>query len=312
MAKGALYYAASASAVDIYGVTIDFGAARVTDGPTSLGERFIGGAGNRWFATWSHRGDTLAFINVDRSGAAASIPIRNVTSGDLRVVPFELTFARELKWAVDDQSFFLAGVDRKGQQGLFRIDAKTGQTTPIVVGYLIRDVAAAPDGHTIYYEQRGGGRSGVYVRDLERGEERELFKGLVGGLDLSPDGNTLALFGNFGSVDGPIDGITLMPANGGEMRVLFTARNATTDRINYLRWSGDGKHLVFVRGQELNDVWTLAIDSGEAKATGIKLDGIRNISINRANRLAIAAGIIKLEMWMLEGLMPPSGAAQKN
>ena len=305
--RGTLYYGVVTSLSDVYTATIDSARHTISE-PKSIGERFLG-AGMRWFATWSPDSEWLAFANVDRNRGPRSVPMRNMKTGQRRELPLKLSYARRMVWARDGRSLFVAGVDLKGRQGLYRIDTSTADVTPVVEGALVRSIALSPDGRTLYYEKRARqGDQGIFALDLESRARREIFNGMVGEFALSPDGTQIAIAGEIRATDQPpLVGIGVLPAAGGTPKFVHRPSEppsrAARPEVGAVQWSADGRHLLFVRGKDLNEIWRLPVAGGDPQPTGVTLDQISSIVLSPDGRhLAIAAGQIKLELWSLEGL----------
>ena len=130
---------------------------------------------------------------------------------------------QSLVWAPDGRSFTVAGRDVKGREGIFRVDALTGQTTVMVAreeNEGPRFLAWSPGGEKLDHRGRvSGGRDwAVIERDLASGKERELIrKPFVGAFYLSPDGRFIAA----GTSDSKSEAAVLIPIAGGEPRELF-------------------------------------------------------------------------------------------
>jgi dipeptidyl aminopeptidase/acylaminoacyl peptidase len=72
-----------------------------------------------------------------------------------------LTYINDFDWAADDRSLIAAGGDQSSRTGIFRIDAATGHTTPLVLtpGEQVDLPPSGPDG------SRGVGRPGAITAD---------------------------------------------------------------------------------------------------------------------------------------------------
>lgn len=304
---GTLYYGVVTSLSEVYTATLDSPRGTISE-PKSIGERFLG-TGMRWFATWSPDSEWLAFANVDRNGGPRSVPMRNMKTGQRRELPLKLSYARRMVWARDGRSLFVAGTDLKGRQGLYRIDTSTADVTPVVEGALVRSMALSRDGRTLFYEKRARqSDQGIFTLDLESRAQRQIFDGLVGEFALSPDGTQIAIAGEIRATgQAPLVGIGVLPASGGVATFIHRPpeppSRAARPEVGAVQWSADGRHLLFVRGKDLNEIWRLPVAGGDPQPTGVKLDQISSIVLSPDGRqLAIAAGQIKLELWSLEGL----------
>ena len=90
-------------------------------------------------------------------------------TGQLRELQSQLTLyvgGSAVRWSPDGLSLAMRATDSKGCQGIFRIDAATGEATPIALssrgpvgeGESYTDPLWAPDGKRIYYHRFGAGK----------------------------------------------------------------------------------------------------------------------------------------------------------
>ena len=161
-------------------------------------------------------------------------------------------------------------------------------------------------------------------RDLASGVERELIRGNLGGVALSPDGRYLAT----SNVDlaTKSQSIMLVPVAGGEPRVLMRVAlpQSVIDRwmlaknlnqLNMLRilWSPDSRSLVVEHTQAKPEQWWVPVDGREpAKrvSLGVNLWNVRVHPDGR--RIAIAEQQARRadDVWVLENFLPK--AARKT
>ena len=94
-------------------------------------------------------------------------------------------------WTPQDDGFFAAGQDFKGQQGLYRIDAATGGVTPFILPEAGESVflpvfdRSTPNPDKLYYRRLVGQESVLVERALPSGTEREVARGVQIGISVN-------------------------------------------------------------------------------------------------------------------------------
>lgn len=126
--SGALYIGVDLNSQDIDMVSMDLATGKQTSAPVRLIQRATGSNGQ---PTWSPDGKSLAY-HSRRTGA---IGIRSMDTGEINELQPRpsLAYFQGLSWAPDGQSFAVFGGDLKGRDDMFRIDARSGEVTPIAV-----------------------------------------------------------------------------------------------------------------------------------------------------------------------------------
>ena len=161
--KGALYlltHHSNFNAVvrsDIQVAEFDFAKGQFLSTPALGVESFVG-ANNQ--PAWSPDGKSLAFLS-QRGRGDYVIVILSHDTGQLHELQPQLKIfpsAPDLRWSPDGLSLAIQATDAKGRQGIFRIDATTGEATPIVLssfgavgGESVTGLVWAPDGKRLYY-----------------------------------------------------------------------------------------------------------------------------------------------------------------
>lgn len=307
---GDYYYGASMGREDVYIATLDPATSRVVNGPSSFAGRFEGG---KLAAVWSQDGDALAYLvqsSLVRGGEGANtLAIQTLKTGAVRNIPLKVSYANRLAWLPNGRALIVGGTDLKGRQGLFRVDVATGEFEPILHGAVSR-YALAPDGRRLFYERDHA----IAVRDLHAGKEEEIYRlHSPSGLALSPDGRWLALKTNLTTGNGrpsPFPSIQIVAASGGgDPRTILTLDNPDNSDRPEMAWSPDGKYVLFV--VKNREVWQVPAEGGTPQKLVTDLPRtINRVSIHPdGRRLAISAGSVRYEIWVMEHLLRSVSAA---
>jgi Tol biopolymer transport system component len=303
---GALYYALSTGMQDVCAVDFDPGAVAVKGAPICVSERAVGA---NYEPSWSPDGRLLAHVSerdrlASNAGTAYGAPrlvIRPIDGTDTRDLAPKLTMIRRPRWSPDGRSILARAYDSNRRSGLFTIDVRSGDTSLIVRGG--HDPVWLPDGRSILYRagENNSKEISVRVREIESGDEREIYQGPAQSLSLSPDGRLLAFVGR--RQDGGTAILVMSPAGGPPRELVGDAawQDPGDSRV-FLTWLPDSRHLLFTRG---NALWSVGIDGGGVRALGLPMKGRATIQLSPdGRRLAFTAGESKSEVWMMENLLP--------
>ena len=320
---GSYYYGLRTGMNDVYIATLDLKTGKLLTPPTKATQRFVG---SNYAPAWSPDGKYLAYISQrghSRNGQGSRIiSIRSVKTGEerelspnLNVLSNGVPRRTHLPWSPDGRSFLVVGRDKKNRRGIYQIDARTGDATTIVQnepgGYMLR-VACSPDGEAIYYTGAISKGSRILVRDLQTGQEQELYRAAVASfvttLALSPDGRLLA----FVMVDRDTQSTVLlvMPAGGGEPRDLLRMQEPEgITLVGGITWRPDSREVIFGKGKEngeMTELWRISAQGGEAQRLGLAMDGLRNLRFHPDGRqIAFSAGTpFAAELWVMENFLP--------
>ena len=305
---GQLYYGMVDDTSDIY--TAGLGSGDNT--PVRATQRF---EGSNFAPEWSADGQYLAWIS--RRDGGYTIVVRNTSTGDDREVDVSNRLTRFLgggwggiRWSPDNNFILVPGMARPQEswQGLFSIDVETGEIEQQVVAAAdnaVRVPVWAPDGRTLYFTRMDA----IVSKNLETGEETNLYTGNVGNIALSPDGQQLAFTTD--AYTGAVDHmLKVIPTTGGQPRDVFRSKETESFApTTSLFWTPDGKHLVFSSGltQESEfeesevELWQVPVQGGARKRLGIKMPYLRNAGIHPdGKRVVFQAGDRNYDVWVME------------
>jgi Tol biopolymer transport system component len=231
-----------------------------------------------------------------------------------------------MRWSPDGRALLVGGKDRKLQQGLYLIDAQTGEATAAVIwgDRAIAHAAWFPDGkRLLYLSQRGEAGTAlasVVIRELATSEEKVLFQPAPGveinGAALSPDGRQVALTLLEKETQSAV--LKVLPLAGGEARELVRAKEPERIAKDSLSWSSDSRYVVFSKGRVTSqgpktELFAISPRGGEPHALGLAMDSvISSVSFHSDGRhlaFAVNAGN-KMEIWVMENFLPEAKAAK--
>ena len=328
---------------DIQAAAFDFVKGQFLSTPVLAVESYVG-ANN--YPAWSPDGKSLAFLSARPGNVVMVRPMGFVVmilshdTGQLRELHHQLQIApggASLRWSPDGLSLALQATDAKGRQGIFRIDATTGEATPIALssngpggqGGTLYGPKWAPDGRKIYYTRisRAGGSTAIVERDLSSGNENEVIRRsgspyALLDVDLSPDGRYWAAmdgdwFPGSSATPGRIRkwNVSLIPAGGGEPKELMRGES---QGAGILMWAPDSRS-IFVysikdKSAGAREVWRVTIDGTEPQKLDLKVNFLGPVGASDqqfhshpdGKRIAFAATepAKRSEVWALENFLP--------
>jgi Tol biopolymer transport system component len=323
--SGALYYSTTLSQQDIYVASVDLGTGKLLAPPARIAGQTVG---FNLGAEWSPDGESLAYLPRRDISVVA---IQSIATGAVRELRPDLAWVwteRPL-WSPDSKSLVVVAPDKKGQWGLYRIDARTGATTMLVrsddfSGNPVHPVGWSVDGRNLYFRRRAQ----VSTLDMQTGQER-VVEGVLGRYGLSPDGRAWAW------IDGPLPvhngqpadsdaqnrsnsvSLKVMPVEGGPPRELLRA--SAPEDLRAPTWSPDGKFLMFFKldtrdPNRTAEVWSIPVEGGPPRK--IDLGGrvprtpVNDADLNKpirihpdGRRIAIETTEPKVEIWVMENFL---------
>jgi Tol biopolymer transport system component len=309
---GSYYYGLEAGMKDVYVAALDLTAGTLLSAPTRASRRTVGASSG---ADWSPSGDSLAYL--PQAGPAGHWPdhrgivIRSLKTGAERLVTPRLRNLDQPRWFSDGRSLLVAGADFRGRPGLYRVGARSGDSTLLVQSRdareSLRSAACSPDGKTVFYLRALATAEPSYLlaRNLETGQENELHSAVYR-FALSPDGRRLAVI--TADARGGSSRLMILPAAGGEARTLLSL--GLKELIwSDLTWTPDGRALLFTRFKNTPQgrttvLWRISADGGEPQPLPLEMAGLRNVRVHPDGRqVAFTAGQWATEVWAIDNLL---------
>jgi len=311
--EGSFYYGLSVLMEDIYVATLDVAQGTVLTPPTALIRRYVGGS---LAPDWSPDGRYLACVS--RSSALPlrpglhTISIRSVETGEEReLAPKMNALGYNLRWSPDGRSILVRGYHAENGPGVCTLDAQTGEISAMISGAYWAEWSR--NGKAILYVTNDPAKNArpLMLRDLETGQDSELFRGWAGlGVAVSPDDRWFA-FTSY-DMEFKASALNLMPAVGGKSRALLALKSP--EDFGSIAWAPDSRGLLFVKRNHAagkSELWAISSEGGEPRRIGLAMNPLSQISIHPdGRRIAYSAGESKTEIWVLENFLPALKAAK--
>ena len=149
----------------------------------------------------------------------------------------------------------------------------------------------------------------LQMRNLESGEEKEVYRGNSNPLAVSPDGQWFAFY----ILGKDTENVMVLDIASGSVRELL--RIPPPEFVFSADWTRDGQYLIFakVHPQQPASLWRIPVKGGEPQRLELTMSGLRDLRGLRVHpdgrQLAFTGGERKLEIWVMENFLP---AVQKG
>jgi Tol biopolymer transport system component len=324
---GALYLGKIAGDQDISVVPIDLATGKQTGQPVRPVQRFVG---TNLQPAFSSDGKSLAYLSWRNNnpifGDPRVLAIRSLDTGETRELRPNLVYFDQVSWAPDGRAFVTGGTDAKGRHGVFRIDARTGDVVliaPLPFGFERSFPQWSPNGTHVYYRRPLKADEinedvAFIEREIDSGSERELARGNLGSISLSPDGRWIAAQRADSSARS--HAIVFIPIAGGETREVFrvTAPQSLVVYFSGVPWTPDSRSVIVRKWPTPSNIELWLVPIADAPPRKLDVDVSRWSAGNRGlislspdgRQIAFLSGQQVSEAWVLENFLPVLSTSQ--
>jgi Tol biopolymer transport system component len=306
---GTFFFTARSGYVDVFTATVDTAAGTAISAPRPVSRRMVG---SNISPAWSPDGRQLAYVSELREGGdrqSRALVVRDWRSDDEHLLMPDMRFFIGPRWSHDGRRVLVKGADGSGRWGLHTIDLADGAANAVLLDTSIGQYAWSQADQSIYYVDHAR----VMVHRLRDG--------------VSPARDTLLL-------DSGTQGITRLAASpvndalaysaidraNGTRRTVLRVRDAAGERELYSAtfpdmvmcesWSADGRLVLFSTSREeststpatLAELFAVPIDGGSVRRLGIRMDGLREVTLSADGQLAFTGGWPSRSLWAIDHL----------
>jgi Tol biopolymer transport system component len=330
--KGSLYVLEfQTGGADSFMAQVDLETGKTLKAPEALEKDYKGVTSNSF---WSSDGRWIAYLYQSShrpqgfAGEYDMLRIRSLDSQQMKEFhsPVKRSYSPP-RWSPDGESIFIYGMSSEpgNKSGLFRINAKTGETALLINNRSGRDTIAAwsSDGKTVYWEISERGQSlpdsqfWLTRMRLDTKEEKEIFRAgkgeFIGGVQLSDDEQWLG-FQTSDLGTGEVK-FCVLPAQGGNVRIIYQNNEKNVNLGSSFFWGPPGKGILFRKVYSVNnsplpaEIWHIpSLVKAEPRKLDLKVKGGNDLQLRfnpDGKTIAFKAlGDFKQSFWILENFLP--------
>jgi Tol biopolymer transport system component len=310
---GALYIGATASDQELQVGILDPAPIQPVIATTAPVDAYVG---FNLLPSWSRDGTALAFVTRRDRSRPFAVGIRDMASGQMREISPRLTRVNFPRWSADGSALYVQGADMEVRQGLFRMDAKTGDISTVALagpGSALFMPEPSPDGRYLYFIRQVGPDNVITERELASGIEREVARASGNTPhSLSADGTHIAFVRR--DITAKRNEVLVVAARGGEATVVH--RLAFPHFIRFLSWLPGGRQFLMVidNGEtRKGEVALISTDGTPARIVAAPETLSGPIAVHPDGRqVAFSTGKRLDEVWVLENFLPPTAKSARK
>jgi len=286
--RGELFFGSSGSAQDIYVIEVDPGKWKALSPAKKLA---LPNQGRILEGIYSPDGQRMAIGSFRAGGRHQVLSILDEKTGRIRELNVRLPMIFFGSWIPPDGRDLSAGSydNKEGRNEIYRLDAQTGDVTPLVrfePGRGSRACVWSSDGKRLFYNEaeKSGGKQYIYTYDLETKRHERLAGSPddAGFMAVSPDGKWLAVVNGHG-----VRTIKIMPSSGGEPREVYRSEFESGTMI-IPAWSLDGRFIYFPwprnPKENIADLYRVSREGGKAERIDLGMMYVRFLSVHPDGR----------------------------
>lgn len=310
---GAFYYYTASAVSDVHTATVDR-SGRLVAPPQPIPARYVGA---NEAADWAPDGRTLAIVQQPPGLGSKRLIIR-APGGDERELPLQLSPVTWPRWSPDGSSILVSGRNAKNRRGIFRVDARSGAVTELLmqtpsVSFSPRADWAA-DGKSMFYTRSDEACTCVVRHDLLTGDEREIYRmprhSRQVTVAASPDGRSLAVMSYDEKRQRPF--LTVVPSGGGAAREVYA--DGSLAWFALLAWTPDSRSLIIGRNEAgKRRLWRVPAAGGDPIETDLAMEGLRDLRVSPdGQHVVFTAGANRGDIWVMEHFLPASATPARR
>jgi Tol biopolymer transport system component len=306
-AQGGYFFGLRSGATDVRVAEIDLAAGKLTASPQPAAPRLEGVTSS---PAWSADGRKLAFLvrlaNENFGQESRGVGIAELFSSRVQLLTPKLAYLGKLEWAPDGKSLLVSGSDRQSRRGLYRVDAASGEASPVIQerSSTFRGLEGVwfAKGESVLYATAGEESAEIRERSLARAAETAVFRvepgAAISHLALAPGGRWLAFVTGSGAI-GSRDEVRVLDLQPRQERTIASLPHAN---VLGLQWTPDAKAvLVSTPGNPTAALWRAPLDGRKPERLEIRLDRRDGVSLHPdGKRVAFTTGHTGSEIWVMD------------
>jgi Tol biopolymer transport system component len=298
--KGGLCYVVNGTSTEVQVARLDLTSGECLSEPKTITGKDRGHDSD---PCWSPDGKQLAYIS--EKDDVQVLRVRSTETGEERNYCPNIGRIYTPQWSGDGKSILLGALPRNEKHRRVRVDLSTGEVKRINENEII---PAAFTNQTFTF-RREREKKQIVAKSRATGEEKILYQGAesesVGGMQIAPDGEQVAIMSNFEEGGVWKRAVKLVSVNGGDPRELIGG----TNYLAGFAWFPDNRHLLCSGDKE---TWVLSTDGQPPRKLKACFEGY-NLSINPDGRqVAFVKWDFRFELWMMQNAVSSSGRATNS